>query len=97
MMSNRVWQHLNLMSLNLQQRWNKKVISESLSFVRFFQILNVISHLQAEQSFMTFEGAQLQGSVKIGERLSVSLCNWFKLSAGDPKFIYRIFFGLFVV
>lgn len=38
----------------------------------------VIIKLQAEQSFMTFEGAQLQGSVKIGERLSVS---WLILEA----------------
>lgn len=37
--------------------------------------------LQSEQSFMTFEGAQLQGSEKIGEKLAVSLkypfnCHW---------------------
>lgn len=40
----------------------------------------VFIKLQAEQSFMTFEGAQLQGSVKIGERLSVSL-----LTCQKPK------------
>lgn len=40
-------------------------------FFPFFYDLPLF-FIQAEQSFMTFEGAQLQGSVKIGEKLSVS-------------------------
>ncbi|XP_031628240.1 probable nuclear transport factor 2 [Contarinia nasturtii] len=31
---------------------------------------NLVHLFNAEQSFMTFEGAQLQGSAKIGEKLS---------------------------
>ncbi|XP_055304124.1 probable nuclear transport factor 2 [Sitodiplosis mosellana] len=34
------------------------------------QRINLVHLFNAEQSFMTFEGAQLQGSAKIGEKLT---------------------------
>lgn len=37
------------------------------------------SFFQAEQSFMTFEGAQLQGAAKIAERLAVCMHTSFFL------------------
>lgn len=42
--------------------------------------------MQAEQSFMTFEGTQIQGSAKIGEKLTVSF--FFHFTGNIYAFLY---------
>lgn len=43
----------------------------SINFL--FNWMYFVYHFQNDQSFMTFEGAQIQGSAKIAEKLSVSI------------------------
>lgn len=37
--------------------------------------IHSLLRLQTDSSFMTFEGLQIQGAIKIMEKLSVSTCN----------------------